>query len=77
LVEQLIKSLFLLNQLDRILLVIRWLVTIARKKSGKEFSKLLQEEMVSAFHAEGEAIKKRIDVEKMAEANKAFAHFKW
>jgi small subunit ribosomal protein S7 len=58
-------------------LVIRWLVTIARKKSGSDFSKLLQQEMVLAFNGEGEAIKKRIDVEKMAEANKAFAHFKW
>lgn len=58
-------------------LAIRWLVGMARKKSGADFQTLLQKEMVLAFKGEGDAVKKRVDVERMAEANKAFAHFKW
>ena len=58
-------------------LAVRWLVDVSRSKSGKSFDKLLEEEMVSAFKGEGEAVKKKNDVERMAEANKAFAHFRW
>lgn len=58
-------------------LAVRWLVDVSRSKSGKSFGKLLEEEMVSAFKGEGEAVKKKNDVERMAEANKAFAHFRW
>jgi len=58
-------------------LAIRWLVDYTRSKSGDSFSNLLQKELESAFNGEGDAIKKKIDVERMAEANKAFAHFRW
>jgi len=58
-------------------LSVRWLVDISRKKTGKSFSKLLEIEFVNAFNREGDALKKKLDVERMAEANKAFAHFKW
>ncbi|KKR05539.1 MAG: 30S ribosomal protein S7 [candidate division WS6 bacterium GW2011_GWF2_39_15] len=58
-------------------LAIRWIVDYARKKGGQPFDKLLEAELVAAFNGEGDAMKKRADVEKMAEANKAFAHFRW
>ena len=58
-------------------LAVRWIVDISRSKSGKSFDKILEEEIINAFKGEGDAIKKKNDVERMAEANKAFAHFKW
>jgi small subunit ribosomal protein S7 len=58
-------------------LAIRWIVDNARGKSGKDFNELLLEELLSAYNGEGEAVKKKVDVERMAEANKAFAHFRW
>ncbi len=58
-------------------LAVRWLVDVSRSKSGKSFDKILEEEMINAFKGEGDAVKKKNDVERMAEANKAFAHFKW
>ncbi|MGI6423296.1 MAG: 30S ribosomal protein S7 [Candidatus Dojkabacteria bacterium] len=58
-------------------LAIRWLVDSARSKSGKSFEELLGIEVLDAFNGEGDAIKKKSDVERMAEANKAFAHFRW
>ena len=58
-------------------LAVRWLVDVSRSKSGKSFDKILEEEITNAFKGEGDAIKKKNDVERMAEANKAFAHFKW
>jgi small subunit ribosomal protein S7 len=58
-------------------LVIRWIVDAARKKSGKSFEQLLMTELINAYNGEGDAVKRKIDTEKMAEANKAFAHFRW
>jgi small subunit ribosomal protein S7 len=58
-------------------LAIRWIVDYARSKSGKSFDKILMEELLNAYNGEGEAVKKKSDVERMAEANKAFAHFRW
>jgi small subunit ribosomal protein S7 len=58
-------------------LAVRWLVEVSRSKSGKSFDKILEEEMINAFKGEGDAVKKKNDVERMAEANKAFAHFRW
>lgn len=58
-------------------LAVRWLIDISRSKTGKSFEKLLETELVSAFNGEGDALKKKGDVERMAEANKAFAHFRW
>ncbi len=58
-------------------LAVRWIVDSSRKKSGKNFDTILMDELVAAFAGEGEAMKKKIDTERMAEANKAFAHFRW
>jgi len=58
-------------------LAIRWIVDTSRAKSGTSFDKTLATELLNAYNGEGEAIKKKQDTERMAEANKAFAHFKW
>jgi small subunit ribosomal protein S7 len=58
-------------------LAIRWIVDLARSKTGKTFEKLLLEELISAYNNEGGAVKRKEEVERMAEANKAFAHFRW
>ncbi|MHC1716557.1 MAG: 30S ribosomal protein S7 [Candidatus Dojkabacteria bacterium] len=58
-------------------LAVRWIVDLCRKRSGKSFDKILMTELVSAYNGEGDAIKKKQDTERMAEANKAFAHFRW
>jgi small subunit ribosomal protein S7 len=58
-------------------LAVRWIVDSARGKSGAAFDKILMDELVGAFNNESDAVKKKSDVERMAEANKAFAHFRW
>jgi small subunit ribosomal protein S7 len=58
-------------------LAIRWIIQAARGKKGRPMSDRLAEELVAAFKREGEAMKKREDVHRMADANKAFAHFAW
>ena len=58
-------------------LAIRWLVEAARKRSGKSMQDKLYQEFLDAFDNKGGAVKKREDVHKMAEANKAFAHYRW
>jgi small subunit ribosomal protein S7 len=58
-------------------LAVRWIVQIVRGRSGKPISELLRNEMLDAYNGEGDAIKKKESVERMAEANKAFAHFRW
>ncbi|HEY4496325.1 MAG TPA: 30S ribosomal protein S7 [Candidatus Paceibacterota bacterium] len=58
-------------------LSIRWLVDSAASKKGKPMSEKLAEEIIAASRNEGEAVKKRENTHKMAEANKAFAHFAW
>ncbi len=58
-------------------LAIRWLIEAARARKGMPMAKRLAEELTLASKNEGEAIKKRENVHKMAEANKAFAHFAW
>ncbi|MCX7654009.1 MAG: 30S ribosomal protein S7 [Fervidobacterium sp.] len=58
-------------------LAIRWIVDIARSKKGKPMKEKLAEELLNAYNNTGAAIKKREDVHKMAEANRAFAHFRW
>lgn len=58
-------------------LAVRWLVDYSRARAGKSFDKSLETEMINAFNGEGDAVKKKADVERMAEANKAFAHFRW
>ncbi|HEY4508516.1 MAG TPA: 30S ribosomal protein S7 [Candidatus Paceibacterota bacterium] len=61
----------------RIMLAFRWLIDAARNKKGKPMHRKLAEEIIAASKNEGDAVKKRENVHKMAEANKAFAHFAW
>ena len=61
----------------RLSLGVRWLVQAARKRSGKSMSEKLASEFVDAMNGLGAAVKRREDTHKMAEANKAFSHFKW
>ena len=56
---------------------VRWLVQSARKRSGKSMSEKLAAEFVDAMNGLGAAVKRREDTHKMAEANRAFSHFKW
>lgn len=58
-------------------LALRWIVSVTRNKKGKDFQSLLTNELVSAYKGEGDAVKKKQETERMAEANKAFAHFRW
>ncbi|MDE1970412.1 MAG: 30S ribosomal protein S7 [Patescibacteria group bacterium] len=61
----------------RFALALRWLIGAAQSKSGKPMKERLAEELILATQKEGAAMKKRSDMHRMAEANKAFAHFKW
>ena len=58
-------------------LALRWLLTAARGRSEKDMSQRLANELVQAHKNEGNAVRKKIDTHKMAEANRAFAHFRW
>ena len=58
-------------------LAMRWILDSARSKKGSNMAKNLKEEILAASKNEGGAIKKRENVHKMAEANRAFAHFAW
>ena len=59
----------------RYTLAYRWILTAARAKKGKPMAQRLAAELIGASKNEGDAIKKRQDVQRMAEANRAFAHF--
>ena len=61
----------------RTYLSMKWIIDAAKAKKGKPMREKLSEEIILASKNEGEAIKKRENVHKMAEANKAFAHFAW
>lgn len=61
----------------RTALAVRWIIESARSQKGKSMAIKLAEELVNAFNNTGGAVKKRQDVQRMAEANKAFAHFSW
>ena len=58
-------------------LAIRWLIDASRKRKDKKMSDKIFNEIYDAFQNRGSAIKKREDTHKMAESNKAFAHFRW
>lgn len=58
-------------------LAIRWIISNIRKKKGVGMSKILADELFAAFNNEGASVKKKEEVHKMAESNKAFAHFNW
>lgn len=61
----------------RTALAIRWLITFSKKRGEKSMSNKLAGEFLDAFNNRGSAVKKREDTHKMAEANKAFAHYRW
>ncbi len=58
-------------------LAMRWLVKSARLRKGKPMKERLALELVEAFRGQGTTVKKREDTHKMAEANRAFAHYRW
>ncbi|MDD5196490.1 MAG: 30S ribosomal protein S7 [Candidatus Omnitrophica bacterium] len=58
-------------------IALRWIRDFAQNKKGKPMEQKLAEEIMAAYKGEGSVIKKRDDTHKMAESNKAFAHFRW
>ena len=58
-------------------LAMRWIIQFARLRKGKPMFEKLAEEIVAAANSEGSAVKKKVDLHKMAEANRAFAHYRW
>lgn len=61
----------------RVTLAFRWLKSYARDRNDKSMANKLASELIAAYNGEGNSIKKKDDTHRMAEANKAFAHFKW
>ena len=61
----------------KIALTFRWLINAARARKGRPMAERLAMEFLDASQNQGAAIKKRMDTHRMAEANKAFAHFRW
>lgn len=61
----------------RLALSMRWLIEYSRARGEKDYSKRLAAELLEAYNNRGNAIKKREDVHRMAEANKAFSHYNW
>ncbi len=64
-------------QQRRVSLAYRWLINAARNKKGKPMAEKLANEILLAVKNEGDAIKKKDDMHRMADSNKAFAHFAW
>ncbi len=58
-------------------LAIRWLITAARNRSGRSFAEKLAAEIIDASNNQGVTVKRREDTHRMAEANKAFVHYRW
>jgi small subunit ribosomal protein S7 len=61
----------------RTALAMRWIINFSRSKPGKSMSQALADELYDCFNNQGTTIKKKDDTHRMAEANKAFAHYKW
>ena len=61
----------------KVSLAMKWLIGVARKRNKKSMALKLANEVLSAYKEEGAAVKKRVDTHKMAEANKAFSHFRF
>lgn len=61
----------------RVTLAMRWIINFSRNKTGKPFSEKLASELIDASQGTGSSVKKKEDTHKMAEANKAFAHYRW
>ncbi|MGE4558663.1 MAG: 30S ribosomal protein S7 [Desulfobulbus sp.] len=58
-------------------LAIRWIISFAKSRSGESMSDKLAAELLDAYNSRGASVKKKDDTHKMAEANKAFAHYRW
>ena len=65
------------RQSRRNALAIRWIIGYAKSRSGRSMSDKLAAELMDAYNNRGAAVKKRDDTHRMAEANKAFAHYRW
>ena len=65
------------NPKRRLSLSMRWLLKATHARSGRGMADKLSKELLDAYHNRGAAIKKKEDTHKMAEANKAFAHYRW
>ncbi len=65
------------RQTRRNALAIRWIIDFAKSRSGKSMSEKLAAELMDAYNDRGASVKKRDDTHRMAEANKAFAHYRW
>jgi small subunit ribosomal protein S7 len=65
------------KQEKRVSLAMRWILIAANSKKGKPMREKLAEELLAAYKNEGTAVKKKEDTHRMAEANRAFAHFAW
>ncbi len=61
----------------KVALAIRWIIGFAKSRQGKSMSEKLADELIDTYNKTGTSIKKKEDTRKMAEANKAFAHYKW
>ena len=61
----------------KVSLAMKWLINVSRKRNDKSMALKLANEISAAFKEEGAAVKKRVDTHKMAEANKAFSHFRF
>jgi small subunit ribosomal protein S7 len=61
----------------RVSLAMRWLIGSARSRGGRTMADKLAAELLDAFHGQGATVKRRDDVHRMAEANKAFSHYRW
>ena len=59
------------------ILAIRWIIDFSRKRKERTMAQRLSGEIMDAFNSRGEAFKRKVDTYKMAEANKAFAHYRW
>lgn len=65
------------RQTRRNALAIRWIINYSQSRSGKSMAEKLAAELIDAFNNRGSAVKKKDDTHRMAEANKAFAHYRW
>ena len=61
----------------RTTLAMRWIIAAARSRSGRPMAERLSQELLDASRGEGTAVKRKEDLHRMAEANKAFAHYRW
>ncbi len=65
------------RQTRRNALAIRWIIAFSRSRSGKSMSEKLAAELIDAYNSRGASVTKKDDTHRMAEANKAFAHYRW